>query len=64
MNGFTTNAQALINAYMSLIWWINGIVGGLFLLDWLGRRFGHRLEIWLVRQRQSLSDASNSDRSK
>jgi hypothetical protein len=63
MNGFTANAQAVIDAYMSLIWWINGIVGSLFLLDWLGGRFGHRLEIWLVRRQQSLSDASNSDRS-
>ena len=64
MNGFTANAQAFIDAYMALIWWVNGVVGSLFLLDWLGRRFGHRLEDWLARQQQSVSDGSNSDRSK
>jgi hypothetical protein len=64
MNGITANAQALIDAYMSLIWWVNGVVGSLFLLDWLGRRFGHRLEDWLARQQQSVSDGSNSDRSR
>lgn len=63
MNGFSANAQAFMDGSMSLIWWINGIVGSLFLLDWLGRRFGHRLEDWLARQRQSVSDGGNCDRS-
>lgn len=62
MNGFTANAQAFMDGYMALIWWTNGIVGGLFLHDWLGRRFGPRLEDWLERQRQSVGDGSNSDR--
>ena len=33
MNGFTANGHTLIDAYMSLIWWVNGVVGSLFLLD-------------------------------
>ena len=63
MNGFTAIAQALMDGYMALIWWSNGIVGGLFLLDWLGRRFGPWLEDWLERQRQPVGGDSNSDRS-
>jgi hypothetical protein len=63
MNELTVNAQALFDGYMALIWWSNAIVGGLFLLDWLARRFGPRLDDWLERQRQSMGDGSNSDRS-
>jgi hypothetical protein len=64
MSEFIRNAQAFVDAYMSLIWWINGVVGGLFLLAWLEGRFGHRLERWLARQRQLVNERSHPDRSR
>jgi hypothetical protein len=61
MNGAGSNLQVLFHAYMSLIWWINGVVCSLFALDWVIRHWGHRLDAWLESQRQSTRKRIDAD---
>lgn len=52
MNVLTSHPEALIDAFMRIIWWTNGVVGSLFALDWAVRRYCPRLETWIARQRE------------
>lgn len=52
MNVLTAHPEALVDAFMTIIWWTNGVVGTLFALDWVVRRYWPRLEAWIARQRE------------
>lgn len=56
MNVLTTHPEALVNAFMTIIWWTNGVVGSLIALDWAIRRYCPGLEAWIARQRSIDAD--------
>ena len=52
MKVLTSHPEALADAFMTIIWWTNGVFGSLFAMDWAVRRYFPRLETWIARQRE------------